>query len=649
MIAPASLPPTLARLPFWVAYREEQRGDRKTKVPISPRTGGHASVTDPDTWADLEKALAAQGDGIGFVLNDEDPLLEPIAGVDLDGCVGPNGEIAPWARRIIEALNTYAEFSPSGSGIHLFARGSLPADGRKKTLDEPKVCDKAPAVEMYSRARFLTVTGNHVEGTPLDVEDRQEELRTLYDRFFGDSPPLTSSNGEAHLDQTEPSSPTDRLLAERILHDHPAILQAWTKDESAGDFAFCSEAARIVGANPQAIDRIFRASSLFSRGDRAQKWMRRGDSYAARTIQRAIGAAVKEDAPSPEADSLFDDLRTLQDRLERPTEIPYPLITDLLWPQSIAMLFGPTGVGKTTFLINLALHAATAPRDASPEDPPAFDFTRGLPLPTRRLRVLFVGAEDTTPMFEHERLTQEVIDRYGRDASFQFLCKRITLASRTGETDVARFIRGVQARGPFDLIIFDPLMRFHTGLKENDNGEMSQVMAAFDEIRTQTGAAIIFSHHTGKDTTHSLKYDRRSRSDTTAPRGASVLADQSHAVLSLTGGKGKTLVLTWAKCNYARLPAASVFERSEGGVLVPVTEVSKVERVVILLRQLTLQGNTPSLSRSHLISQFAETENVAERTARRTVERAEELDLIVRVNLEEEPDEQGRYVTLPAA
>ena len=42
-----------------------------------------------------------------------------LAGIDLDSCMS-SGTIAPWAAVILELLDSYAEISPSGSGLKLF-------------------------------------------------------------------------------------------------------------------------------------------------------------------------------------------------------------------------------------------------------------------------------------------------------------------------------------------------------------------------------------------------------------------------------------------------------------------------------------------------------------------------------------------------
>jgi primase-polymerase (primpol)-like protein len=90
--------------------------------------------------------------GIGFVFTPEDDLC----GVDLDGCLDPEtGEIEGWAQEIIEELDSYTEISPSGTGVHVLVRGTLPAGRNRKGR-----------FEAYDRGRYFTVTGRHLAGTP---------------------------------------------------------------------------------------------------------------------------------------------------------------------------------------------------------------------------------------------------------------------------------------------------------------------------------------------------------------------------------------------------------------------------------------------------------------------------------------------------
>jgi len=109
----------------WVAWRLEPRGDKLTKVPYG--TGGRrAKADDPATWVVRSEATAlaarianGHGGGIGYELGDLGNDLY-LAGVDVDSCIDEKGCLALWAERILAELPTYAETSPSGSGVKSF-------------------------------------------------------------------------------------------------------------------------------------------------------------------------------------------------------------------------------------------------------------------------------------------------------------------------------------------------------------------------------------------------------------------------------------------------------------------------------------------------------------------------------------------------
>src|SRR5215213_1666534 len=117
----------------WVNWRYGERDDKLTKVPICPCTGELAAVDRPETWATYEEAVRASKehgyDGVGFVFTEGDPY----AGIDLDKCRDPlTSEVEEWAKELIEHLDSYAELSPSGTGIHVLVKATLPSGGRRK-------------------------------------------------------------------------------------------------------------------------------------------------------------------------------------------------------------------------------------------------------------------------------------------------------------------------------------------------------------------------------------------------------------------------------------------------------------------------------------------------------------------------------------
>lgn len=125
------------------------------------RTDGKwASTTDPSTWSDYATARdCPHGDGVGYVLAPGDGVVV----VDLDHAVDAAGELAPWARRIVDALPvTYMERGRSGTGLHLWFRGEL-RRGRKIRRGDV-------AIEAYGRDRYIIV-GDRVAGAPRELAE----------------------------------------------------------------------------------------------------------------------------------------------------------------------------------------------------------------------------------------------------------------------------------------------------------------------------------------------------------------------------------------------------------------------------------------------------------------------------------------------
>ena len=165
-----SFPKELAALRQWICWRLEpdSKSDKPRKVPYDPKTGRKASSTNADTWATLAEAQAAcqkfMFTGIGFVFTPE----AGIVGVDIDHCRNEDGSFNDTASAILERFPSYTEISPSGTGLHIFYRGAMPGKGNKNS---------ASGVEMYAAARYFTMTGQRLEGTPEEIADGAETRR----------------------------------------------------------------------------------------------------------------------------------------------------------------------------------------------------------------------------------------------------------------------------------------------------------------------------------------------------------------------------------------------------------------------------------------------------------------------------------------
>ena len=223
---------TADKLPYSAHAKDDNLG------PIDPH--------DAQYQSDYDTALAAielpgKYAGLGFVINYADGLT----GFDFDDCVD-NGVIRPDVLEIIKRADTYCEFSPSGRGIHAFAKGwQFPVDGTDPARREGSKVGKA---EIYSGKRYFTVTGNQVPGTPSTVNDR--DLSWLYDRIvlkreFVQAKTTASVAGSQNDSSCVVISKVDGLLLadkyETLMHG--TVIRH--KENGASDFAI-EDAAQIL-------------------------------------------------------------------------------------------------------------------------------------------------------------------------------------------------------------------------------------------------------------------------------------------------------------------------------------------------------------------------------------------------------------------
>lgn len=276
------IPNELKGFPNWICWKSFPQPrpddpDHIGKIPIDPKTGGSAKSNDPATWSDFDTALKASENftGIGFMFGNS-----PFFGVDIDGVEaeirefidGGNGIVTEFIR----TLQSYAELSPSGKGIHIICRGSLPNGGRRRGN-----------VEMYDSGRFFTVTGNCF-GDYSDIRDNTEAIKPLHEKYLGGNKvePVQRAICPAEL----PASAAEVLeLARKAKNGYKfqslfAGNYSEYSSQSEADMALCNMLAFWTGRNTALMDELFRQSGLMR-----DKWDRKqsGSTYGALTIAKA--------------------------------------------------------------------------------------------------------------------------------------------------------------------------------------------------------------------------------------------------------------------------------------------------------------------------------------------------------------------------
>lgn len=222
------------------------------KTPINPKTGNFASVNKPTTWTSYQEASSYAErygfTGVGFVLSDKDPF----AIIDLDDPKGCPQRVAE-QEAVFKVFESYSEISPSGRGLHIIVRGSVPT-GKKRN-----------GIEVYSTQRFMTVTGNAFRN--IDIKSCQEDLSILWANLGGKTGPnqievddLPQSNEDQQIIEIASNAANGELFRKLWAGQWEDIYET----QSQADFALVDIIA-FYSRNRNQIARLFLESKLANR------------------------------------------------------------------------------------------------------------------------------------------------------------------------------------------------------------------------------------------------------------------------------------------------------------------------------------------------------------------------------------------------
>ncbi|WP_158027035.1 VapE domain-containing protein [Sporomusa sphaeroides] len=209
-------------------------------------------------------------DGIGFMFSGS-----PFVGIDIDHCV-ENGVISEFAQGIIQQMNSYTEFSPSGTGIHIICRGTVPPGGNKNSK---------LGLEMYSSSRYFTMTGDTLSGYE-QIIDAQAAIDEIHRQYLLKKPAGQHKAGTTALN-------VDSIIALAVNSKQGQVFQKlyngeWQggyQSQSEADLAFCNMLSFWCARDAEKMDAIYRKSGLLR-----DKWdeIHGPDTYGNITIGKAI-------------------------------------------------------------------------------------------------------------------------------------------------------------------------------------------------------------------------------------------------------------------------------------------------------------------------------------------------------------------------
>ena len=497
----ANIPPELKAMRRWAVWKASWNDARQKydKVPYNAQHYG-LSTRKVTEWSDFDSAMATltlnptRYSGLGLVMTD----IKGVVGIDLDNCRDPNtGGLQPWAREIVQSMDSYTEISPSGRGLRILAKGEFETDWNNHDV----------GIEVYSghTPRFLTITGHTKLVKPM-AQARPEALQDLFTTHRKSSNPTANviplEMPELYNEYALPSVAELDLSApvmEFLLHgpqaaeDRSGILHA-AGVQLYGAGYDDAMVLSILAANDHAMDVAMAHRNQDPDRALVYLWVEhcqkakpkaktKDDLLAGFDDVSADPEVLAADEEVKVATAQREDRFRLKDTTEFVKRQKASWIVKGVIPNAtLGVIYGASGSGKSFFVLDLI--AAVA---------------RGIPwrgkkvTPARTCWLAAEGQEDMRKRVQayciHSRIDPKDLPMEFIDETPNFL----------ESPDVKAVIKQMRAKGKFDIIIIDTLAQVMAGGNENSGEDMGKVLAYCRELSRLTGAMVILIHHSGKD------------------------------------------------------------------------------------------------------------------------------------------------------
>ena len=299
------------------------------KPPINPYTLYSGMSNDPRSLATFDEAAAQIGKTARVKVKGYEELQEckvagvgiafsgtGVFGLDLDNVVDNERRVMTReAGEIMTLLDSYTEVSPSGTGLHVIALGTLPADIKKLAKPKKDIFGTEKAEYQLFDSGYMTVSGDVVGD--YQVSERTEQVAEVYEKYFKEVVPIekpstqrpatassvvSSATGytyERWLEEVKRLS--DAEILERIFLSggtgklvealYNGDMSAYGNDHSRADQALCTYFYGFT-SDRALTERLFRSSSLYRASGKSRTYLERTLSKAATECKQLVGHIV---------------------------------------------------------------------------------------------------------------------------------------------------------------------------------------------------------------------------------------------------------------------------------------------------------------------------------------------------------------------
>jgi hypothetical protein len=533
-----NVPQVLKDLPNWVQWKlTPNESGELGKVPFVAGTNfaKHAASTRSATWSTFEEAIKnielSSSQGVGFVIHG--PAVEAgLVGFDLDGCRNPQtGDVTEWAQKLIDCLESYTEVTPSLTGVRIWVKGKVSGKECVFNLDTAAGYGDKVKIEVFSNARYFTVTGDCFDPFLSEIETRDmKEAYRLCREFKAKYPAKTKNQTEVTSQsssntssvpakgaqiQTDGSSTVITSKYEILMHGQIRFTKPFVIQDAHGnrleypshseaDLALCTQSALLNGNDPQKIWNDYSQSSLAR-----DKWLNREQSFRDHTISAAIKTSERIGAEKP-AEAIVVSADPGRNGLETPVATPFVSVDGdafmledikphrillrtisnqepIFREKTINQIFAWRGTGKTNLGLGITKALATAGSFLNWECP-------------ERSRVLYVEGE--MPEKTLQERWKAIIGKtggYSRLITIDKQPKNVMekLSTQAGKDKVEATLKELESQGKrVDVLMLDSLSTlFNVGTNDEDN--LLGIQDWLIGLRSR-GYTIFWFTHTGK-------------------------------------------------------------------------------------------------------------------------------------------------------
>ncbi len=458
-----NIPQELKTLNIWCV--------QKNKVPYNPCTHNPAKTNDINSFSYYESAFKAyhdyEFDGLGI------GLFGNIGVIDIDHCI-KNGKISDMAKDIIKTMNSYTEYSPSSTGIHIIFN----VDNFNYDTEKYYIHNKNLQLEIYvagATNKYVTITGDIINNN--QIKTCNKELQSILKKYMERSNKMKEYN-------------IDELIKIGLEKD-TKLKDYWNgnrplESESENDAGFMNKLLYWTNRDVETAIKYFKQSPYTSQKDEKHKKKLERADYLTRTANAVMPSATAlEDNEKWQLNSKTNKITakpefniiSAQD-LQNADLPPIEYIVDDILPTGTTLLCAAPKMGKSWFVLNLGLYISMGYRFMHKQ--------------TKQIGVLYLALEDS-----YTRL-QSRLSKYTLNAPDNFYFS--TEAPRIDEGLFDLLDEQLKQQSDIKLLIIDTLEKIrgqalpHETLYKQDYRELGLLKQYADK----RNISLLLVHHTRK-------------------------------------------------------------------------------------------------------------------------------------------------------